>query len=139
MVVNTYSLSNLEKQKEELDATPEATKLTETACPEVCMSEVRHKATSLMRANQSPGAYLSPARLCLRGESGNSLNGEMACVESPPFWGSDYAPWSNDGMLLAGVPEVAFVMLVPGQNCPAHYHPVGVGFGTADCLGKHGL
>ena len=72
MVVNTYSLSNLEKQKKELDATPEATKLTETACPEVSMSEVRHKSTSLTRANQSPGAYLSPARLCLRGENGNS-------------------------------------------------------------------
>ena len=42
------------------------------------MSEVWRKATSLMRANQSPGAYLSPADLCSRGENGNSLNGEMA-------------------------------------------------------------
>ena len=36
----------------------------------------------------------------------------MTCVESPPFWGSDDAPPGNDGMLLARVPEVAFVMLV---------------------------
>ena len=93
------------------------------------MSDERQKAASLMYANQSHSAYLSPARLCLRGENGNSLNGEMACVESPPFWGSDYAPPGNDGMLLAGVPEVTFVMLVLGQNCPAHYHPVGVALG----------
>ena len=89
-----------------------------------------------MCANQSHSAYLSPARLCSWGENGNSLNGEMACVESPPFWGSDYAPPGNDGMLLA---EVAFVMLVFGQNCSAYYHRVGVGFGTFNCLGKHGL
>ena len=120
MVVNTYSLSNPEKQKEELDATPEATKLTETTCPEVCMSEVRRKATSLTHANQSPGAYLSPARLCLRGENGNSLNGEMACVES--------------GVLTAPLRATmacslrVSVTLVLGQNCPAYYHLVGVGF-----------
>ena len=92
-----------------------------------------------MHATQALDACLSPADLCLRGENGNSLNGEMACVESPPFWGSDYAPPSNDGMLLAGVPEVAFVTLMLGQDCPAYNHPVGVGFGTADCLGEHGL
>ena len=54
-------------------------------------------------------------------------------MESPPFWGSDYAPPGNDGMLLARVPEVAFVTLVFGQNCPAHYHPVG---GCRLCLGQ---
>ena len=42
-------------------------------------------------------------------------------------------------MLLARVPEVAFVMLVLGQNCPAYYHPVVVGIGTFDCLGEYGL
>ena len=30
-------------------------------------------------------------------------------------------------------------MLMLGQDCPAYYHPVGVGFGTFDCLGEHGL
>ena len=54
-------------------------------------------------------------------------------------WGSDDAPPGNDGMLLARVSEVAFVMLVLGQNCPTYYHPVGVGFGTFDCLGEYGL
>ena len=92
-----------------------------------------------MYANQSHSAYLSPARLCSWGENGYALDGEMACVESPPFWGSDDAPPGNNGMLLARVPEVAFVMLVFGQNCPTYYHPVGVGFGTFDRLGKHGL
>ena len=92
-----------------------------------------------MHAKYAPGVNLSPADLCLRGENGNPLNGEMACVESPPFWGSDYTPPGYDGMLLAGVPEVAFVMLILGQNCPAYYHPVGVGFGMADCLGEHSL
>ena len=92
---------------------------------------------ALMYANQSHSAYLSPARLCLWGENGNSLNGEMACVESPPFWGSDYAPPGNGGMLLAGVSEVAFVMLVLGQICPAYYHPVGVGYSSTMDLGSH--
>ena len=92
-----------------------------------------------MYANQSHCACLSPARLCSWGENGYALDGEMARVESPPFWGSDDAPPGNDGMILARVPEVTFVMLVLGQDCPAYYHPVGVGFGTFDCLGKHGL
>ena len=93
----------------------------------------------LVHATASRAACLLPAHLCLWGENGNALDGEMACVESPPFWGSDDAPPGNDGMLLARVPEVAFVMLVLGQNCPTYYHPVVVGFGTFDCLGEYGL
>ena len=96
-------------------------------------------ATPLMYATQSHRACLSPAHLCSWGENGDVLDGEMTCVESPAFWGSDDAPPGNDGMLLARVPEVAFVMLVLGQDCPAYYHPTGVGFGTFDCLGEHGL
>ena len=95
-------------------------------------------AMTLVLAAASRGACLLPAHLRSWGENGNALDGEMACVESPPFWGSDDAPPGYDGMLLARVPEVAFVMMV-GQNCPTHYHPVGVGFGTFDCLGEYGL
>ena len=91
---------------------------------------------TLMHAAASRGACLLPAQLCSWGENGNALDGEMA---SPPFWGSDDAPPGNDGVLLARVPEVAFVTLVLGQDCPAYYHPVGVGFGTFDSLGEYGL
>ena len=59
-VVDTYSLSNLEKLKDMLDATPEAT--TETACPEACMSEERHKAASLMCANELPPSCVQISR-----------------------------------------------------------------------------
>ena len=91
-------------------------------------------------AAQGSIPHVCSLRVCAYGaKMAIPFNGEMACVESPPFWGSDYAPPGNDGMLLAGVPEVAFVMLLLGQNCPAYYHFVGVGFGTFDCLGKHGL
>ena len=102
-------------------------------------SKAEQLAMALVHATASRAACLLPAHLCSWGENGNALEGEMACVESPPFWGSDDAPPGNDGMLLARVPEVAFVTLVLGQNCPTHYHPVVVGLGTFDCLGEYGL
>ena len=62
MVVNTYSLSNLEKLKDMLEATPE------TACPKACMSEERHKAASLMYANQiNRTVHICRLRACAYG------------------------------------------------------------------------
>ena len=82
---------------------------------------------------------LSPARLCSWGENGDSLYGEMACVESPPFRCSDYTLSCNDGMLLARVPEIAFVVLMLGKNSAANHHPMGVCFWSLDCLSEDRL